>query len=50
MIGGASIMDTSDFDKQAHSHLNTYNSFMTGAKIVGGFVVLTLVIMAATLL
>ena len=43
-------MDTSDFDKQAHSHLNTYNSFMNGAKIVGGFVVLTLVIMAATLL
>ena len=43
-------MDTSDFDKQAHSHLNIYNSFMNGAKIVGGFVVLTLVVMAATLL
>ena len=50
VIGGASIMDTSDFDKQAHSHLNIYNSFMNGAKIVGGFVVLTLVVMAATLL
>ena len=43
-------MDTSEFDKQAHSHLNTYHSFMSGAKIVGALVVLTLVIMAATLL
>ena len=43
-------MDTSDFDKQAHSHLNIYHGFMNGAKIVGGRVLLTLVIMAATLL
>ena len=49
-MGGANIMDTSDFDKQAHSHLNIYHSFMNGAKIVGGLVILTLVIMAATLL
>lgn len=43
-------MDTSEFDQQAHSHLNTYHSFMNGAKIVGALVILTLVIMAATLL
>lgn len=43
-------MDTSEFDQQAHTHLNTYHSFMNGAKIVGALVILTLVIMAATLL
>ena len=43
-------MDTSEFDQQARSHLNTYHSFMNGAKIVGALVILTLVIMAATLL
>ncbi|MGC6454078.1 MAG: aa3-type cytochrome c oxidase subunit IV [Candidatus Puniceispirillaceae bacterium] len=43
-------MDTSNFDKQAHAHLNTYSNFMTGAKIVGALVILTLVVMAATLL
>lgn len=43
-------MDTSNFDKQAQAHLNIYNSFMTGAKIVGALVILTLVIMAITLL
>jgi len=43
-------MDTSEFDQQAHAHLNTYNSFMNGAKIVGAAVILTLVIMAVTLL
>lgn len=43
-------MDTSDFDKQAHAHLNFYHSFMNGTKIVIVLVVLTLIIMAATLL
>jgi len=43
-------MDTSEFDQQAHSHLNTYHSFMNGAKIVGALVIVTLVIMAVTLL
>ena len=43
-------MDTSEFDQQAHTHLNTYHAFMNGAKIVGAVVVLTLIIMAATLL
>jgi len=43
-------MDTSNFDKQAHAHLGTYHGFMTGAKIVVVLVVLTLIIMAATLL
>ena len=43
-------MDTSEFDQQAHTHLNTYHSFMNGAKIVGALVILTLVIMAVTLL
>ena len=43
-------MDTSEFDHQAHSHLNTYHSFMNGAKIVGALVIVTLVIMAVTLL
>ena len=43
-------MDTSEFDQQAHSHLNTYHSFMNGAKIVGALVIGTLVVMAVTLL
>ena len=43
-------MDTSNFDQQAHSHLNTYHAFMNGAKIVGALVALTLIIMAVTLL
>ena len=43
-------MDTSEFDQQADTRLNTYHSFMSGAKIVGALVILTLVIMAATLL
>ena len=43
-------MDTSEFDQQAQTHLNTYHGFMTGAKIVGVLVALTLIIMAATLL
>jgi len=43
-------MDTSNFDKQDKAHLAFYNSFMTGTKIVIVLVVLTLVLMAATLL
>ena len=43
-------MDTSNFDQQAHTHLNTYHAFMNGAKIVGVLVALTLIIMAVTLL
>ena len=43
-------MDSSEFDQQAHTHLNTYHAFMNGAKIVGTLVVLTLIIMAGTLL
>ena len=43
-------MDTSGFDKQAKAHLTFYHNFMTFSKIVGGLVILTLVVMAATLL
>ena len=43
-------MDTSNFDKQAHQHLNTYNGVMNASKIVIILVILTLVVMAATLL
>ena len=43
-------MNTNDFDKQAQTHLNIYNSFMNGSKIVVVLVILTLVVMAATLL
>lgn len=43
-------MDTSNFDKQDHAHLTFYHNFMNFAKIVGGLVILTLVVMAATLL
>ncbi|MDA7599540.1 hypothetical protein N8835_05885 [Alphaproteobacteria bacterium] len=43
-------MDTSNFDKQAHQHLSIYHSVMNGAKIVGGLVILTLIVMAITLL
>ncbi|MDA9930274.1 hypothetical protein N9E91_03430 [Alphaproteobacteria bacterium] len=43
-------MDTSKFDKQANSHLNFYHNFMNGSKILIGLVIVTLVIMAATLL
>lgn len=43
-------MDTSDFDKQAHSHLAFYNNFMTASKIVIGLVIVTLIVMAVTLL
>ena len=43
-------MDTSGFDKQAHSHLSFYHGFMNGVKIVVVLVVLTLIAMAITLL
>lgn len=48
--GVLDTMDTSDFDKQAHQHLSIYNGVMTASKIVIGLVILTLVVMAATLL
>ena len=43
-------MDTSDFDKQAHQHLSLYNNVMNVTKIVIVLIILTLVVMAATLL
>tara|TARA_B100000575_G_C23071198_1_gene616974 strand:- start:1172 stop:1303 length:132 start_codon:yes stop_codon:yes gene_type:complete len=43
-------MDTSNLEKQAKEHLAFYNNFMTASKIVTGLVILTLVIMAITLL
>jgi hypothetical protein len=43
-------MDTSDFDKQAKTHLAVYDGFMTASKIVIGLVIVVLVAMAATLL
>ena len=43
-------MDTSDFDKQAHQHLSIYHGVMTASKFVIGLIILTLVVMAATLL
>lgn len=50
MAGEPYHMNTNDFDKQARTHLNIYNSFMNGSKIVVVLVILTLVVMAATLL
>jgi hypothetical protein len=47
---GETRMDTSDFDKQAKSHLEIYNGFMTASKIVIGLVIVVLVAMAASLL
>ncbi|MGB1999451.1 MAG: hypothetical protein ACPHVY_01500, partial [Candidatus Puniceispirillaceae bacterium] len=43
-------MDTSGFNKQDQAHLSFYHSFMNGSKIVIVLVILTLIIMAATLL
>ena len=48
--GERGIMDTSDFDKQAHQHLSIYHNVMNGTKIVIVLIILTLVVMAATLL
>ena len=49
-LGEILEMDTSNLDKQAKAHLAFYHNFMTASKIVTGLVILTLVIMAATLL
>jgi hypothetical protein len=43
-------MDTKNLDKQAKAHLAFYHNFMTVSKIVAGLIMLTLIIMAATLL
>ena len=43
-------MNTEDFDKQAHAHLSFYHNFMNASKIVVVLVILTLIVMAATLL
>ena len=49
-LGEILEMDTSNLDKQAKAHLAFYYNFMTASKIVTGLIILTLVIMAATLL
>jgi len=43
-------MNTDDFDKQAHAHLSFYHNFMNASKIIIVLIILTLGIMAATLL
>ena len=48
--GWSKIMDTSDFDNQAHQHLSIYHNVMNGMKIIIVLIILTLVVMAATLL
>ena len=48
--GEPEIMDTSDFDNQAHQHLSIYHNVINGMKITLVLIVLTLVVMAATLL
>ncbi len=42
-------MDTSSFDKQAKQHLKVYENVMLAAKICIFAIIVTLVIMAATL-
>ena len=42
-------MDTSSFDKQAKQHLKIYENVMFAAKICIVAIIVTLVIMAATL-
>ena len=42
-------MDTSSFDKQAKQHLKIYENVMFAAKICTFAIIVTLVIMAATL-
>ena len=42
-------MDTSSFDKQAKQHLKVYENVMLAAKICIIAIILTLVIMAVTL-
>ena len=43
-------MDTSDFDKQAQQHLSIYHNVINVTKIVIVLIILTLIVMAATLL
>jgi len=43
-------MNTKDFDKQSQQHLNMYHNVIFGAKICTVAVIVTLVIMAVTLL
>ena len=42
-------MDTSSFDKQAKQHLKVYENLLFAAKICIAAIIVTLVIMAATL-
>jgi hypothetical protein len=47
--GEPRIMDTNSFDKQSKQHLKIYGNFMFAAKICIVAIIVTLVIMAATL-
>ena len=47
--GETRIMDTNSFDKQSKQHLKIYGNFMFAAKICVVAIIVTLVIMAATL-
>jgi hypothetical protein len=47
--GEPRIMDTSSFDKQSKQHLKIYENVMFSAKICIVAIIVTLVIMAATL-
>ena len=42
-------MDTNSFDKQSKQHLKIYGNFMFAAKICIVAIIVTLIIMAATL-
>jgi hypothetical protein len=42
-------MDTNSFDKQSKQHLKIYENFMFAAKICIVAIIVTLIIMAATL-
>ncbi len=43
-------MNIDGFDKQAKAHLAIYNNFMNASKVVIALIIVTLVVMAATLL
>ena len=47
--GEPRIMDTNSFDKKSKQHLKIYENFMFAAKISIMAIIVTLVIMAATL-
>jgi hypothetical protein len=47
--GEPSIMDTNSFDKQSKQHLKIYENVISAAKICIVAIIVTLVIMAATL-